>query len=142
VRHKQGHEVWVDLLVSAERGPEGEIAYLVAVVQDVSERKRTEMELELAQFLTCSSDGVIIAPRIGAGRDRESRLHPHHGLHRAGSAGSGLDGESPPRRSPLTRSAAACSDESVPVLLRGRRDGELLWSEIRWRPSSIHGRAR
>ncbi|HVS10261.1 MAG TPA: ATP-binding protein, partial [Planctomycetota bacterium] len=39
---KQGHIVWVDLIVSAEREPDGAIASLIAVVRDISARKRAE----------------------------------------------------------------------------------------------------
>ena len=58
---KTGHEVWVDLVVSAERDAAGRIAYLVAVVQDITERYRTAGELGLLQrALACSVDGVVI----------------------------------------------------------------------------------
>lgn len=40
--HKQGHTVWVHLTLSLIRTPAGEPDYLIAVVQDVSDRKATE----------------------------------------------------------------------------------------------------
>jgi PAS domain S-box-containing protein len=139
---KQGHEVWVDIVVSAERGHDGEIAHLVAVVQDVSERRQTEMELELAQrALVCSSDGVIIASaqrsggeivyvnpaftRITGYTSQEAQGQGWGFLGELGNGGPSLD--------ELCRSMQR--DESASVLLRGhRKDGELRWSEIRLAP--------
>jgi PAS domain S-box-containing protein len=44
---KGGPEVWVNLTVSLVRDPSGEPAYFIAVVEDISERKRTEEERDL-----------------------------------------------------------------------------------------------
>jgi len=139
---KQGHELWVDLVVSAERGAEGEIAYLVAVVQDVSERKRTEMELELAQrALVCSSDGVIIASahrsegEIVYVNPAFSRItgYPAQEVLGKGWAFLGELGRGEPPLDEVCRRLQR--EESASVLLRGhRKDGGLLWSEIRLAP--------
>src|SRR5215211_1881106 len=44
---KGGPEVWVNLTVSLVRDPSREPAYFIAVVEDISERKRTEEERDL-----------------------------------------------------------------------------------------------
>ena len=44
---KGGPEVWVNLTVSLVRDPSGEPAYFIAVVEDISERKKTEEERDL-----------------------------------------------------------------------------------------------
>ncbi|MDP9486708.1 MAG: response regulator, partial [Actinomycetota bacterium] len=44
--HAQGHPVWVSLSVSAVRGPEGPL-YLIAQMQDITERKEAEEEIRL-----------------------------------------------------------------------------------------------
>ena len=44
---KGGPEVWVNLTVSLVRDASGEPAYFIAVVEDISERKKTEQERDL-----------------------------------------------------------------------------------------------
>ena len=44
--HKQGHEVWVNLTVSLIRDEEGNPQYNIAVVQDISDRKRFEQQVK------------------------------------------------------------------------------------------------
>ncbi|MDQ3862038.1 MAG: PAS domain S-box protein [Actinomycetota bacterium] len=44
---KGGSEVWVDLTVSLVRDSSGEPAYFIAVVEDISERKKAEKERDL-----------------------------------------------------------------------------------------------
>ncbi|HZB07682.1 MAG TPA: PAS domain S-box protein, partial [Rubrobacter sp.] len=44
---KGGPEVWVNLTVSLVRDASGEPAYFIAVVEDISERKKTERERDL-----------------------------------------------------------------------------------------------
>jgi PAS domain S-box-containing protein len=46
---KDGTHVWVDLAISVQRDAAGAPAYLIAVVQDISERKRLEGELRQAK---------------------------------------------------------------------------------------------
>ena len=46
---KDGSSVWVDLSVALQRDAAGRPAYAIAVLQDVSERKRTEDELRRAK---------------------------------------------------------------------------------------------
>jgi len=43
--HKQGHVIWCLLTVSLVRGKDGELLYFVSQVQDVTDRKRAELEL-------------------------------------------------------------------------------------------------
>ncbi len=43
--HRSGSVVWVQLTVSLMREPSGEPKYLIAVIEDISERKRTEEAL-------------------------------------------------------------------------------------------------
>jgi len=47
--HKQGHPVWVNLNVSLVRDRDGQPRYNIAVVQDISDRKRIEQELQESQ---------------------------------------------------------------------------------------------
>src|SRR5215210_8606750 len=44
---KGGSEVWVNLTVSLVRDSSGEPAYFISVVEDISERKKTEQERDL-----------------------------------------------------------------------------------------------
>ena len=56
-RHKEGHVVWVTLSVSAVREPEDRVAYFIAQVQDITERKRQEAALiEREHFLRTLSE--------------------------------------------------------------------------------------
>jgi two-component system, sensor histidine kinase and response regulator len=48
-RRKDGSFVWVELFVSLQRDADGKPAYAIAVVQDISERKRLEGELQRAK---------------------------------------------------------------------------------------------
>jgi len=58
---KQGGVVWVETVLSAERDRAGRVEHLVAVVQDISERKRAEAALDLVRHaLDASSDGLVI----------------------------------------------------------------------------------
>lgn len=45
-RHSQGHYVWVSFSASPVRDHQGAIRYFIVQVQDVSERKKAEVELE------------------------------------------------------------------------------------------------
>ncbi|WP_439114491.1 PAS domain S-box protein [Hydrogenophaga sp.] len=49
--HQQGHTVWVQLTLSLIRTAEGVPDYLIAVVQDISPRKMTEMALRTSEML-------------------------------------------------------------------------------------------
>ncbi|MBT9552002.1 MAG: PAS domain S-box protein [Hydrogenophaga sp.] len=49
--HQKGHIVWVHLTLSLVRTPAGEPDYLIAVVQDVSDRKATEVALRVSEQL-------------------------------------------------------------------------------------------
>ena len=58
---KDGPLVWVNLTVSALRTPEGEVEYLIAVVEDISKRKASEDSLrasELRMRLATEATGV------------------------------------------------------------------------------------
>src|SRR5207249_1199592 len=46
---KDGSTVWVELFISLQRDAAGEPAYAVAVIQDISERKRLDAELRQAK---------------------------------------------------------------------------------------------
>ncbi|MGH3145642.1 MAG: PAS domain S-box protein [Rubrobacter sp.] len=48
---KDGSIVWIDLTVSLVRGATGEARYFVSVIEDISERKRTEEALEQSEEL-------------------------------------------------------------------------------------------
>src|SRR5262249_55437977 len=45
---KDGSPVWVNLAVSLQRDPAGTPAYVIAIIQDISDRKRLECELRRA----------------------------------------------------------------------------------------------
>jgi PAS domain S-box-containing protein len=45
-RHKDGHYIWARLIFSAVRGEDGKPAYLIGMVEDISEQKRIEEELQ------------------------------------------------------------------------------------------------
>jgi two-component system cell cycle sensor histidine kinase/response regulator CckA len=47
--HKNGSVVWVDLTVSMAREPSGKLKYSIAVIQDITQRKKLEEELLHAQ---------------------------------------------------------------------------------------------
>ncbi|MES2840400.1 MAG: PAS domain S-box protein [Pseudomonadota bacterium] len=49
--HKLGHEVWVHLTLSLVRKPDGQPDYLIAVVQDITARKATELALRTSEQL-------------------------------------------------------------------------------------------
>ena len=49
--HKQGHIVWILLHVSLVRDPQETPLYFIAQIQDITERKRTQEELEEAKEL-------------------------------------------------------------------------------------------
>src|SRR5205823_4507127 len=46
---KDGSPVWVELCTSLQRDAAGQLAYAIAVVQDISERKRLDAELRQAK---------------------------------------------------------------------------------------------
>jgi PAS domain S-box-containing protein len=48
-RHRDGSLVWVHVTSSMVHGPDGEPLYWISVIQDLSERKRTEEQLKQAQ---------------------------------------------------------------------------------------------
>lgn len=47
--HKQGHIVWIQLNVSSVRNADGSFAYFVSQIQDVTDRKKAEIELNAAK---------------------------------------------------------------------------------------------
>lgn len=53
---KDGSVVWINLTVSLVRDPSGEPKYFIAVIEDISERKRAEMEVA-----TRARQGEIVA---------------------------------------------------------------------------------
>ncbi|HEX2485160.1 MAG TPA: PAS domain S-box protein [Myxococcota bacterium] len=138
---KQGHPHWVELVVSIEREPDGRVEHLVAVVQDVSERKRTEAELELVRrALDGSSDGVVIAST----RRPEGEIvfvNPAFeritGLSAVQALGRGWDLLADPAEQGALkeRFRRMRRDEGLALLLRGRRpNGEEYCGEIRLAP--------
>lgn len=64
--HKSGHEVWANLTVSLVRSDSGGPLHFISVVEDISERKRMEHELNRARdtlqaAMDCSQAGIAIA---------------------------------------------------------------------------------
>jgi PAS domain S-box-containing protein len=63
--HRAGHSVWVNLTVALQRDAAGEPLYFIAVVEDISDRKRTDAEkerllAELDATINSIADGVVI----------------------------------------------------------------------------------
>jgi len=48
--HKLGHQVWVNVSVSAVRGANGSSEYTIALIQDISDRKQAELLLQQAHL--------------------------------------------------------------------------------------------
>ena len=73
---KDGSLVWINLTVSLVRGPEGEPKYLIAVIEDISERKVLEEQLEhraLYDSLTGLSNRTLFMNRLRQALDRTNR---------------------------------------------------------------------
>lgn len=65
---KDGTIVWTNLTVSAVRDPQMKVKYFIAVIEDISVRKRAEEELEeKASLLELSSDAIVV-------RDAEDQI--------------------------------------------------------------------
>ncbi|MDX1665309.1 MAG: PAS domain S-box protein [Candidatus Promineifilaceae bacterium] len=43
--HKEGHVIWIHLTVAPQKNEQGEIEYSIAVIKDITDRKRIEEEL-------------------------------------------------------------------------------------------------
>ena len=64
--HKSGSEVWVSLSVSQLKRPDGTPLYLLAVIEDITARKRAELELGDTQTaLVNAMPGVAMLDREG-----------------------------------------------------------------------------
>lgn len=68
--HKKGHAVWVNLTVGLVRTAEGKPDFFVAVLEDISERKRMESETHALQaqyrvLFEQSPDAVVLLDREG-----------------------------------------------------------------------------
>jgi len=139
---KDGHPVWVELAVSPDRNGSVGADNWIAVVADVTPRKRAEAELQLAQrALAWASDSVIVAAtdcpegRIVYVNPAFTRITGYEAAEALGQGWSFL-GEGAGARPELGELCREMRrDESVSVLLRSRRkSGEPLWSELRIAP--------
>ena len=68
--HRQGHIVWVDLNISLLRDAEGQPRYMIAQIQDITEARRTERELNwktafLEAQVASSIDGIVVVGEQG-----------------------------------------------------------------------------
>lgn len=64
---KDGTVIWTNLTVSAVRDPQMKVKYFIAVIEDITVRKRAEQDLaEKASLLELSSDAIVV--RDGADR--------------------------------------------------------------------------
>lgn len=64
--HKSGREVWINLTVSLVRSDSGGPVHFISVIEDISERKRMEHELNRARdtlqaAMDCSQAGIALA---------------------------------------------------------------------------------
>jgi PAS domain S-box-containing protein len=136
---KQGHEVWVEIVLSAQRDEGGDVSNLIAVIQDVTGRKRTQTELELAhRALACSVDGVVIASArraegeivyVNPAFTRITGLPAQEAIGRSWLFLGELGGDQPALHELCARMRR---EESVSALLpNARAEG---WSEIRISP--------
>jgi diguanylate cyclase (GGDEF)-like protein/PAS domain S-box-containing protein len=58
---RKGSMIWLHLTVSALREPSGKPRYFIHVVEDISERKRTEENLRLAATVfDCSTEAILV----------------------------------------------------------------------------------
>jgi PAS domain S-box-containing protein len=139
---KEGRPVWVEVAVSPDRDGSPAAENWIAIVTDVTPRKRAEAELQLAQrALACSSDSVIVAAaeppdgRIVYVNPAFTRITGHEAEEALGQGWSFL-GEGAGAQAELGELCGEMQrDESVSVLVRSRRkSGEPLWSELRIAP--------
>lgn len=64
---KDGSVLWAGVTVSAERDDDGKLVCFIAIIQDISERKRAEEELELAAMVyKNSSEAMMVTDSRGA----------------------------------------------------------------------------
>jgi two-component system sensor histidine kinase TtrS len=71
VVHKEGHEIWTNLTVSAVTDDKGRVKYLIIVIDDISDIKELEQKISAEQhaktaILETAGDGIL-------GLDREGR---------------------------------------------------------------------
>ncbi len=65
--HKDGHTLWAGVTVSAERDDDGKLICLIAIIQDISERKQAEEELQLAAMVYKNSSEAMMVTDSRAG---------------------------------------------------------------------------
>ena len=66
--HREGHDVWVQIGVSAVRDPDGRVSYVVAQTHDITERRRFQDELAhraLHDPLTGLPNRALFLDRLG-----------------------------------------------------------------------------
>ncbi len=81
--HANGAALWVNLTVASVRTPEGDVDYDVSVIEDITERKRIEGELEqMAKYDTLSGlpNRNLLQDRLGLAQARARRLGQPLGL--------------------------------------------------------------
>lgn len=62
--HKNGQIIWTALSVSCVRKPDGSLDYTMALLQDITERKRAEETAWRLAFIVESSDDAIISKTL------------------------------------------------------------------------------
>lgn len=65
--HKKGYSIWVEITVSPSIKLDGLSPPVIAVIQDISERKKSEEELKLAATVfTHAAEGIVITDEKGS----------------------------------------------------------------------------
>ena len=135
---KDNSIVWVNISVSLVRKPSGDPDYLIAVVEDISDRKRVEQQLRLSErAIAASSNGIVIAdanvpdlPIISVNPAFE-QMTGYAAAEIVGKNCRFLQGDDTQQLELERLRSAMRAERSCTVILRNyRQDGTLFWNEL------------